>query len=199
MNSYWYKIKSVQKRHANHTACKCGAHICLVHCWWRKGPLMARGGKKRFPDACLEFYQDFLPCFKGSMVWSPGKTGIRGRVFLHIIILLQDSKDIPTSTSALARSPKCNYYSSSLTPGCSRFPNRFLDSPRAYVLESTLRKTGLLDRVTGRKSSCSVQWFLGLKWTLAAKIIMQSKENWTAFLVNGIDSLRGKNTSLSHH
>lgn len=44
----------------------------------------------------------------------------------------------------------------------------------------------------GRKPSCRVQCFLCLKWRLAAKTIIQSKENWRAIFVNVINNLRGK-------
>lgn len=79
---------------------------------------MGTGGRNWFSNACLEFHWDFLPCLKDWMIWSTAKIGIRGRLFLAITILLQDSTDILTGTSALARSPKHNY-SPSLTPGCS--------------------------------------------------------------------------------
>lgn len=117
MNNRWYEMKYV--RGTPITLLSSVVHICLVQCSWRKGPLMASGGRNWFPNAYLEFRWVFLPSFKDWMIWSAEKTGIRGRFFLPIIILLQDSKDTLTSASALARNPKHNYFSSSLTPGCS--------------------------------------------------------------------------------
>lgn len=163
---------------------------------------MASGGRNWFPNAYLEFHWVFLPSFKDWMIWSTEKTGIRGRFFLLIIILLQDSKDTLTSASALARSSKHNYFSSSLTPGCSSWYFWMsLESPRTYVFWSTLRKTGLLDWALGRKPSCGVQCSLGLKQRLAAKTVIESKWKWRAVFVNGINSLSGKKIiiSLTHH
>lgn len=149
---------------------------------------MARGGRNWFPNVCVEFHQLFLPCFKGWMIWSTEKIGIRGRLFLPIIILLQDSKDIFATTSALERRPKRNYFSSSLTPCCTSwyFWMGSLRAPGILIYPEENRCPGLSDGKE-TKLQCS-----------KVETVIQSKENWRAVFVNGTDSLSGEKKYLPY-